>query len=288
MKIFLFLHSENHHNMKLTPTKIFKYKNPLFFSLAIMALAVLGSKPAYSQIDYSYGVSQKGLRLGVGAGVSQLHSNWSQSAMSPAGVFYIDYDLSLYFTIGLNTSFGQLSGTDAENKLYFTQDKVNFVGGSLTFKVALGQFSDFKPRNGFQDAMKRLYIGIGVGEVYSNATLTPHSDGKGLPALDVTDLADGEILGEPWPRSSYTKKGNNYTASGTLMQIPISFGTNIALRGFLGNDKVELNPNFQYVLVQSPLFDGYQPNATPQKNTNIGVSGNQGYFVGSLALRFKF
>jgi len=274
--------------MKLTPTKIFTHKNPLLFSLTIIALSIFGSMPAYSQIDYFYGVSQKGLRVGVGLGVAKLQSNWSQSAMSPAGVLNLDYDLSPYFTIGLNTSFGQLSGTDAENKLYFTKDKVIFAGGSLTFKVALGQFSDFKPRNGFQDAMKRLYIGIGVGEVYSNATLTRHTDGKGLPGIQVANLADGKLLNEPGPSYKTTNSGNDYPVNGILMQIPISFGTNIALRGFLGNDKVELNPNFQYVFVQSPMFDGYQPNASAQPtNPNIGISGNQGYAVISLALRFK-
>ncbi|OCX53977.1 hypothetical protein BEL04_06790 [Mucilaginibacter sp. PPCGB 2223] len=270
--------------MKFTPTKFFKYKNPPFLALVVVMFGLFCSSSAYGQIDYSYGVSKKGFRVGVGLGASQLQSNWSKTSIGPAGILYLDYDLSPYFTIGLDGSFGQLTGTDAENKLYFTKTSVVFAGGSLTFKIALGQFADFKSKNGFQDAMKRLYVGVGIGEVYSNFTLTPHTDGKGLPSLVVSGLAYGKI-----PPGTKQKSNGTFAGNITVTQIPVSFGTNIALRGFLGNDKVELNPNLQYVFVQSPYFDGYQPNSQPDPNNPlIGVNGNQAYFVGSLTLRFKF
>ncbi|WP_448698026.1 hypothetical protein ACFGVR_14490 [Mucilaginibacter sp. AW1-3] len=269
--------------MKFTNTDSFKHKIYLISPLLVIVFGLFCSMPAYSQVDYSYGISKKGFRLGVGVGVSQLHSNWSASSIGAAGVLNLDYDINPYFTIGLESNFGQLGGTDAENKLYIQKTSVIFASGSLAFKVALGQFSDFKTKNAFQDAMKRLYIGVGIGEVYSNVTLTPHTDGKGLSDINVSGLANGVLI----PKYKQTSKGT-FTGNGTFVQIPISFGTNIALRGFLGNDKVELNPNFQYIFVQSPYFDGYQPNSKPQTNPLIGVNGNQAYFVGSLALRFKF
>lgn len=270
--------------MKVTSTKAFKYKNALFSFCTLLSFGMLFTVPAYSQVDYNYGINKKGFRLGIGLGASQLQSNWSATSIGPAGILNFDYDLSPYFTIGIDGSFGQLSGTDAENKLYFSKTSVIFASGSLTFKVALGQFSDFKTKNGFQDALKRIYLGVGVGEVYSNVTLTPHNDGKGLSSLYLPGLAIGKTV----TPLKYTSKGT-FTGNGTFTQVPVSFGTNIALRGFLGNDKVELNPNLQYVLVLSPLFDGYQPNSqSDPNNSNIKVNGNQAYTVGSLTLRFKF
>ncbi len=270
--------------MKITTTSKLKHKTYLFPFVMLLFFGMCCTAPAYSQIDYNYGISKKGFRLGVGVGASQLQSNWSSASTGPTGTLNLEYDLSQYFTIGIDGSFGQLGGTDAENKLYIQKTSVIFASGSLTFKVALGQFADFTAKNGFQDAMKRLYVGVGVGEVYSNVTLTPHSDGKGLSALVVPGLATGKLM----PGYKQTS-GGKFTANGTFTQIPVSFGTNIALRGFLGNDKVELNPNLQYVFVQSPYFDGYQPNSQADPNNPlIGVNGNQAYFVGSLTLRFKF
>lgn len=270
--------------MKVTTTKASKLNISLFFLISFLSFGLFCALPAYSQVDYNYGVSKKGFRLGVGLGGAQLQSNWSSASIGPAGILNLDYDLSPYFTIGLDGSFGQLSGTDTENKLYFSKTSVIFASGSLTFKVAVGQFADFKSKNGFQDAIKRIYLGVGIGEVYSNVTLTPHNDGKGLSGLVVPGLAYGKTI----PGAKPTNKGTT-TGNGTFTQIPVSFGTNIALRGFLGNDKVELNPNLQYVFVQSPYFDGYQPNSqTDPNNPFIKVNGNQSYVIASLALRFKF
>ena len=259
------------------------HKGGFFSFFAFMLASILYSMPAFSQVDYYYGINKKGFRLGVGTGAAILKSNWSSNATSPSGIVSLDYDTNPYFSIGLETQFGLLQGVDAENKFYYSKTQVVYVTGNLNFKVALGQFSDFVSSNGFQDALKRLYIGAGVGMINSKVTLYPHKDGKGLSSDNMPDLAVAAYIEKPKQNSS-----GNFTESGSFVTVPLNFGTNIALRGFLGIDKVDLNPNLQYNFVQSAVFDGYQPNSVPSKNSFIHVNGNQAYFIGSLTLRFKF
>lgn len=261
------------------------HKGGFFSFFAFMLASILYSMPAFSQVDYYYGINKKGFRLGVGTGAAILKSNWSSNPTSPSGIVSLDYDTNPYFSVGLETQFGLLQGVDAENKFYYSKTQVVYVNGNLNFKVALGQFSDFTSSNRFQDALKRLYLGAGVGMVYSNVTLYPHKDGKGLPSDNIQDLAVAAYIDGKKPQAS---SAGTFPESGSFVTVPINFGTNIALRGFLGSDKVDLNPNFQYNFVQSVFFDGYQPNSVPSKNSFIHVNGKQAYFIGSLTLRFKF
>lgn len=263
--------------MKLKTFTFLKHKTYLFSFIVLMLGSILCSLPAFSQVDYYYGLNKKGIRVGVGVGVSMLQSNWSSNPPGGTGLVSLDYDLNPYFSIGFQGQFGTLSGKDADGKLYFYSTDVIFGGGNLNFKVALGQFYDFKTTSSLQDIVKRIYIGAGVGEVYAQSTLKTHTDGKGLP-----DITNGLVL----PNTKPTSTG--FKGSATFTAVPVNFGTNIALRGFLGSDRVELNPNLQYTFVISPLFDGYQPNSVDNPASYIKQNGDQAYFVGSLTLRFKF
>jgi hypothetical protein len=261
-----------------------KHKAYLLSGIALAFVGIVASQPAYSQIDYFYGTNKKGIRLDVGVGVGVLNANWGTNPPGAAGKIGLDYDLSPYFSVGLEGATGMLTGKDSGNKYYFTKDAVTYVSGSFGFKVAIGILSSNPSKSVFQEAMKRIYVGAGIGEVFANASLTPHSDGKGLAALEVADLAYGKT------GKNVKYKSNGKTEGGDAYPfIPINIGTNIALRGLFGNDKIELNPNFQYNYVLSPLFDGYQPNSKALYSpTRIGESGNQSYFIGSLAIRVKF
>lgn len=271
----------------MTTFTFLKHKTYLFSFIVLMLASILSSLPAYSQVDYYYGLNKKGFRLGIGAGAAMLQSNWSSNPISPIGLLSIDYDLSPYFSIGVQGQFGQLKGVDADNKFYYKQTADVIGAGNFNIKLALGLFSDFKTSTVLGDAIKRIYIGAGVGVVNSNVTLTRHPNGEGLFSDNIPNLAVAAYLSKPKPVNNTTPA--QYTESGMVTAVPINFGTNIALRGILGSDKLDLNPNIQYNLVLSPVFDGYQPNSVPSTtNTFVKVNGNQAYFVGSIALRYKF
>lgn len=264
--------------MKLRTFTFLKHKTNLFSFAALMLGSILFTRPAFSQADYYYGINKKGFRLGVGAGATMLQSNWSSSPVGVAGIVSLDYDITQYFSVGIEGVFGTMKGQDDAGKLYFYQSNVNFTNGDLNFRVAVGQFTDFATRSAWGDVVKRIYIGAGIGAVYSQAVLKNHNDGKGL-----TSIQNGAVLPNTKPQSSGGLKG-----TGTFTSVPVNFGTNIALRGFLGSDKVELNPNLQYTFVMSPLFDGYQPSSVDVPASHISKNGNQAYFIGSLSLRYKF
>jgi len=257
--------------MKITVTNSFKHKTYLFSFVMLLLFGMFCTLPAYSQIDYSYGINKKGFRLGVGVGASKLQTYWGDEPLSPAGLISLDYNVNQFFSLGIEGQFGKLVGIDNQKHYAFLQSTNTYYGGNFNMKFGVGLLSDFSSSSGFTDALKRVYFGLGFGALTSSIILTDRTDGLAVPS-------DGEIVLKT--SSQYSK-----TRTGTFYVVPINFGTNIDLRGLWGNDKVELNPNFQYNFgvnigtSDSKVFDGYKPNA------NVA---NGGYALVSLALKYKF
>lgn len=251
--------------MKIKTTTFFKHKTYLFSFLVLFTAGVFCSLPAYSQIDYSYGISKKGFRFGLGAGASFLKTYWGSTPASPVGLLTLDYNVNQYFSIGVEGQGGLLVGIDNQQHYAFLKSTNTFFAGNLNIKIALGALTDFTSSNGFTDAIKRIYLGGGVGGIYSSVVLTDRTDNLQVPS-------EGEVL-----LAKYSAFSKNRV--GSFLTYPIDFGTNIDLPGVLGNDKLELNPNFQYTFVNSKVFDGYQPNS----NTKNGA-----YAILSLSVKYKF
>jgi len=276
--------------MKLKTLPFFKHKTYLFSFMVIMLGSILYSQKAYSQVDYYYGINKKGLRVGLGLGAGQLQSYWTTSSIGVSARLNIDYDISLFTSIGIEGTFGTFSTADATPtpKLYFASNNLMYMGGSLGFKVALGQFADFSTTNKLQEALKRLYIGAGAGIVMTTADLTPYAAGGPIS----TPTADGKT----GANVKQTSGGNpqHFKGSDPYPFVPLNLGTYIALRGLLGNDKLELNPNFQYNMVLDPLFDGYEPNQREIQVVNgpntitYKKTSNPSYGIFSIGLRYKF
>jgi len=257
--------------MKITTTNFFKRKTNLFSVFVLLSFGIFCSLPAYSQIDYSYGINKKGFRLGVGVGASKLQTYWGDEPLSPVGLISLDYNVNQFFSLGVEGQFGQLVGIDNQAHYAFLKSANTYYGGNFNMKFGVGLISDFSSSSGFTDALKRFYFGLGFGALNSSIILTDRTDGLLVPS-------DGEVVLKT--SSQYSK-----TRTGTFYVVPINFGTNIDLRGLWGNDKVELNPNFQYNFgvnigdSNAKVFDGYQPNSK---------TANGGYALVSLALKYKF
>lgn len=243
----------------------FKQKKYLFSLLVVSSCVIFMAKPAYSQIDYSYGLNKKGLRLSLGLGGNTLQTTWSQTPVGYSLLGGLSYDLNNYFSIGVQGEYGSISGVDGTNTFYYNKSVNSYssVNGSLRFSIGL--LSDFSSQNGFGDAVKRAYIGVGYGMIYSKTTLTK--------------APNATIQGGTVPLYQATATTYKSVSTTSVAMIPISIGTNIALPGVWGSDFVELNPNIQYSLFGDAGVDGYQP--TPN-------STNGGYVLISASLRFKF
>jgi len=251
--------------MKLTKTTLLKHKAHLLSFALLVSAGIFFALPAYSQIDYSYGINKKGFRLGIGAGAARLQTYWGDEPIQAAGLLTLDYNVNPFFSLGIEGQYGKLVGIDNQKHYAYLESSNTYSNGNFNIKVALGAFSNFYTKTGFTDALKRFYLGVGVGIVYSTVVLTDRTDGLQVPSEGAVVLA---------PSSQYS-----HNRSGGFMTVPFNFGTNIDLPGVLGNDKLELNPNFEYNFVRSKVFDGYQPNST---------SGNGGYALVSLSLKYKF
>jgi hypothetical protein len=129
---------------------------------------------------------------------------------------------------------------------------------NLNVRVSVGAISDYPTSSGLQDAIKRIYVGVGGGIVVNDVILSDHTGSVGVPPHGIT-----------------------IPNKDKLAVIPINLGTNINLPGIFGPDKLELNPNYQYNYVNSPFLDGL-PKATTSK---INYSA---YNLFSLSLKFKF
>ena len=242
--------------MKLKPNTLYK-TNPLKLFVFLIALTgVFFTAPAYSQIDYSYGLNTKGLRVDAGGGVTQLITHYDKNPLIGTFIARLDYDFNPYFTVGLEGQIGTLQGIDTHNPphLYYTSSTNSYMSAGINARFGLGLIDDFFAKNTFMDAVKRLYIGIGYSEMKKDITFTTD------PAL--AQYAYGHT--EP---------------VGYMPVFPFSIGTNIPLINVFGYDRFEINPNFQFNYIPSMYSDGFISSA---------ASHLKGFYnLTSISIRWK-
>jgi len=219
--------------------------------------AILLSTPAYSQIDFFYGKNTHGLRIGGGVGTTSLITHYSNSPVQLTTVGSIDYNFSPYFSIGIEGQYGTLKGVDdySPHHLYYTSSTNKYRSVNFNVKAGLGLIDDFYPENAFQDAVKRLYIGAGYGTMKNKITFTYD------PTLEAYAYGTPQTYGY-------------------VPIVPFNLGTFIDLPNFLGYDKIEINPNYQFTYINSMYSDGF-------------ISSQYSHLKGfynefSVSIKFKF
>jgi hypothetical protein len=243
--------------MKILSSKCSKYKI-FILSIAVFACSqVLFVSTANAQIDFYYGKNPKGLRIGGGVGFTTLFTHYSSYPIGLSFVGDLDYAFNPYFSIGINGQHGTLKGTDNTGNFHYKSSTDSYMSGSINIKAGLGLITDFNAKNGFQDALKRLYIGVGVGKIQTDITF----DESATVKVVNTDA------------DAVQKKGTYNTYS-------MYVGTYIDLPGIWGTDKLEICPNYQLNKVDTYYLDGY-----------ISKSGSQlkgFYIINSISIRYKF
>jgi hypothetical protein len=227
-----------------------------FFSLAFfMIINVATVEKASAQVDHYYGQNDKGFRLGIGAGVGILATHYHANPAQIVGIGSLDYDFSPYLSIGLEAQAGYLKGEDKLNHLYYQTSKDQFLDANVNIRVAVGQFYDFDANNAFQDAIKRIYIGVGVGRIRTDNTFTTNESLAAYKPEAVKPILQ-------------------------MWAFPANFGTNIDLH-VLGADRLTLNPNYQFSFVNDYYLDGYR--------TSVTYSHLKGFYnLVTLKLKYKF
>lgn len=205
-----------------------------------MGICLLNIASAYGQIDYYFDRHPTGLRLGAGGGVTQLNTRYNKNTLIGCFIGTLDYEFSPYFSAGIEGQIGTLQGIDdnAEFKQYIHSSTNDYKSINFNLKFGLGLINNFEPDNKFQDAVKRLYIGIGGGVMKSNITFT----------------YDKSITGAYFDVKPY----------GYVPIVPINIGTFIDIGKVFGYDRVEINPNFQCTYIASSYPDGLKTSPDSQ------------------------
>ncbi len=236
--------------------RLFATKYNLLFAATFVLLSTLTVNRASAQIDHYYGLNNSGFRISAGVGIATEMTHYSSNPGQLAAIGSLDYDFNPYLSIGLQAQAGNLKGVDAVNHLYYSSSKNQYLDANINMRVALGEFDDFEALNAFQDAVKRIYFGLGIGRIRTDVTFT-HNGTNPSPAPESV-----EPIVQAW-------------------SFPLNIGTNIDLHGALGIDRLSLNPNFQFNYVNSYYLDGYR--------TSVTFSHLKGFYnLTSLSLKYKF
>jgi len=243
--------------MKIRSSKCSKYK---IFILSVVVFAcsqVLFVSTANAQIDFYYGKNPKGLRIGGGVGFTTLFTHYSSYPIGLSAVGDLDYAFNPYFSIGINGQYGTLKGTDNTGKFHYKTSTDSYMSGSINIKAGLGLIADFNAKNGFQDALKRLYMGVGIGKIQTN--------------IKFDEVATIPLVYSASDSKKQTGSYNTYS---------MYVGTYIDLPGIWGTDKLEICPNYQFNYADTYYLDGY---ISKEGSTLKGF-----YIVNSISIRYKF
>ncbi|MEO6521693.1 MAG: hypothetical protein ABIN91_08445 [Mucilaginibacter sp.] len=208
-----------------------KQLSQIKYKLCCFIILILTVQQASAQVDYSFGLNKKGFRLGIGVGLSTINTHYQSNPAQIVGVGSLDYDFNPYFSIGLEAQGGYLKGVDKLGHLYYQTSKNQYLDANINFRVAIGLISDFYAKNNFQDIVKNIYIGAGVGRLRTSNTFTIYPS-------QVPPQYTMPIL--------------------QMWSFPFNLGTNINIRGSSGADRFSINPNFQFSYVNNYYLDGYR------------------------------
>ncbi|WP_121197184.1 hypothetical protein [Mucilaginibacter gracilis] len=226
-----------------------------FFAVALFVLLFAGVSQTYAQADFFYGLNNKGLRISAGFGASTLQTHFNSNPLNVVFIGNLDYNINRYVSFGLEGQYGTLKGIDDEHRLKYYGSTNKYFSATANASVGLGKFADFTPNNRLQDAIKQLYLGIGIGAIKTNNVLVEHDDKQGT------------IYGNPQLQGKY-------------LLLAANLGTIIDLPGILGPDRLAIIPNFQLNYVNSLYLDGFQSS----QDSNL-----KGFYnIISVKLRYKF
>jgi len=223
----------------------------------VLATAMLLKLPAYGQLDYQYSRNNKGLRLGAGGGITQLLSHYDTHPWIGCFIGTLDYEFNPYLSIGIQGQIGTLQGIDNTNPpvQYYHSSTNDFKAINFNAKFGLGLINGFHPKNKFQDALKRLYLGLGVGAMQRNIKFTV----------------------DPEAENTYT---NDYDQHGYMPLISANVGTLIDIGNIFGYDRIEINPDYQCTYIDSPYADGFRSSPGSKLKTF--------YNMISINIKYKF
>lgn len=198
--------------------------------------------------------------IGIGAGFTQSFTDaYSRNVnLKPSVQTTFDYNFNQFTTAGIELQGGKVSGginpvddRSITSPRYFDS---KYAAAFINGKMQLGQLIK-NPNSGFLNAVKRIYIGAGLGLIGND-----HDD-----RIDVENSAGNE--------STYTV---NYKSMDMI--IPLLTGINFYVKDMYRETRLIINLNLQVNMLPYDLMDGYE-----DVNNRPDV-----YTMGSVGIKIPF
>ncbi len=187
---------------------------------------------------------------GVGATLTLADLNLNKFAFATNVV--LDYNLTRFFSIGLELQKGELAGGDIIRERTHRQFINSFFAGSGNLRLQLGALMSYNQRrNQFLNAMRGLYTGIGLGVIKNDV-------------VNVRYYGDAYYPGED---------------AAMDIVIPLNFGINFYIPDKWGYERFVINGNIQVAFTNGEGLDGYT-------NPYSKVKDLYGYY--SIGFRYNF
>lgn len=203
-----------------------------------------------------------GLGAGVGATVS--YADVRENSQSFGAYVVADYNLTAFVTAGLEIQAGQIKGGDIITNPHNRQFTNNYKAASINAKIALGEFIHYY-RNDFLNAIKGLYVGVGIGAINNNM--------KYVVRYKPNTQAEYPPLGYEFPGKDKS----------TNLLMPIHLGMNFYFKD--GYDQLRYIVNFSYQgnLTFGEGLDGYDDPMAVFKNNAPDM-----YTLFSVGVKYNF
>lgn len=204
--------------------------------LLLLAICSLYTINSIAQVRF-IPISARTFSVSAGGGVGLMFSDLKRVAPSPIARLNLDYNVTTFFSIGLEGQVGSLNANtiDLNTGPYDLRVKTNMYAGNLNFKLSWGKIFGSSPAsliNGF-------YIGSGLGFLSSSAT------------YNVDFATMDSVLGPANPEYEFER---------TSVVIPVNIGWDIDLSTIANVHNLGVNLNYQHNILTHDYLDGYKTN----------------------------
>lgn len=204
------------------------------------------------------------LAVGGGLGPTVSYADVRENSRGFGGYITADYNLTAFFTAGLELQAGHIKGGDIVTNPHNRQFDNGYKAGSLNIKIALGEYIRYY-RNDFLNSIKGLYAGIGIGAI--------HNDMKYIVRYKPNTQAQYPPLGYEFPGKDKS----------TNLLMPVNLGINFYFKDGYDQLRYIINFNYQGNLTFGEGLDGYNDPLGKFENNAPDI-----YTLFSVGVKYNF
>lgn len=217
-------------------------------------LCLLAQTPSIAQVQYIPSTAHR-FTVSAGGGITYMFGDLGNPIMEYAGKASIDYNITPFFSAGIEGQAGMLSSKgiylDPNRKVGNIKQLGNYYAADANARLELGQFLQHSIQTGFIRVLDGIYVGTGFGVISTNNKAT--------------------IIKNPEPNNAPLQ---GFHDNNTACFIPVNVGINVGLpKNFAAFLNIEENFGL------SDYIDGYH---------SAYSSSNDIYAFISAGFRFSF